>query len=110
MNWAYLLVFRLQKITDKLKATDKWPDHVSGVLRVPDTRGQGPGSRGLYVKVSSCEISEKMNSSIDRFLSTVMKESVAAKIIYLDIIVGILQQRPQQPHAVQAPDLAKREN
>ena len=60
--------------------------------------------------MSSCEISEMMNNSISRFLSTVTKESVAAKIIYLDIIVGILKQRPQQPHAVQPSDLAKREN
>ena len=41
-------------------------------------------------EVSSYDNSEMMNNSINRFLSTVIKESVAAKIIYLDIIVGIL--------------------
>ena len=53
-----------------------------------------------------------MNNAINRFLflATVIKENVAAKVIYLDIVVRILQQRPQQPHTVQASDLAKLEN
>ena len=116
LSLTYLLIFGLQKITDKLKASNKGPDHISGVLRVPDTRGQGPGSRSLKItkecEMSSCEISEMMNNTINRFLflATVIKESVAAKVIYLDIVVRILQQRPQQPHTVQASDLAKLKN
>ena len=43
----YLLIFGLQKIANELETPDKRSDHVSRVLRIPDTRRQGPGSCSL---------------------------------------------------------------